>query len=283
MHGLHETSAGAAACLMLALIMGLAVSASAQSQRGDGLPPPPRFDEATAERGKAAFFAQCGFCHGANARGGDGGPDLVRSVLVIDDEGGKQLGDFAKIGRADKGMPSFPGLTSQQISDIATFLHREIYQASNRRTYEILNILVGDAKAGEAFFNGAGKCNACHSTSGDLKGVSGKYDVLALQGQIVMPRRGNPAGGGGGASDTGPLTTVTVAFPSGPPTSGVLLRVTDFDVTLRDSSGAVHSFTRNGEIPKVEVNDPLQAHVDLLLKYKDADIHNLTAYLVTLK
>ncbi len=283
MHGIHETSAGVAAGLVLVLILGLAAGAGAQGQRANGLPAPPTFDEGAVERGKSALFAQCGFCHGANGRGGDGGPDLVRSVLAIDDEGGKQLGDFVKIGRPDKGMPSFPNLTQQQISDIATFLHREVYRASNRQSYEILDILVGDAKAGEAFFNGAGKCNTCHSASGDLKGAGSKYDPVTLQGRIVMPRRGNPAGGRGSAPDTGPLTMVTVTLPSKPPVSGVLLRVTDFDVMLRDSSGATRSFTRNGDIPKVDVKDPLQGHVDLLSKYKDSDIHNLTAYLVTVK
>jgi len=36
-------------------------------------------------------------------------------------------------------------------------------------------------------------------------------------------------------------------------------------------------------VPKVEVTNPLQPHLDMLTKWKDDDIHNLTAYLVTLK
>jgi mono/diheme cytochrome c family protein len=265
--------------LTFALIVALAFG-----QRG-GAPQGPQFDQAAVDRGKATFIANCGFCHGTNARGGDGGADLIRSVLVLDDEEGKEIGEFLKLGRPDKGMQSFPNLTPQQVSDIATFLHREIYMAANRRTYEILDILVGDAKAGETYFNGAGKCNTCHSSTGDMKGIGAKYDPVTLQGRIVMPPRGTAGGrgGGGGPEIPGPLTTVTVSFPTGQSYSGALVRVTDFDVTLRDSSGAFRSFTRNGEVPKVETKDPLLAHVDMLSKYKDADIHNLTAYLVTLK
>jgi len=264
------------------LILALVLSLAAQGQRGNNATPTPTFDPAAVERGKTTFFVNCGFCHGANARGGDGGPDLVRSVIVLDDERGKELGDFVKIGRPDKGMQSFPSLTAAQISDIAAFLHSEIYSASNRRTYEILNILVGDAKAGETFFNGAGKCNTCHSVAGDLKGIGAKYDAVTLQGRIVMPRGGR--GGGGEGLPPGPLPKVTVSYPSGESTSGELIRITDFDVTLRLASGAFRTFNRrDDDVPKVEIKDPLQAHVDMLAKYKDADIHNLTAYLVTLK
>ena len=272
--------------LILTVVLSLAAQGQ-RGQRGNNVPAAPTFDAAAVERGKSALFVNCGFCHGANARGGDGGPDLIRSVLVLDDEKGKELGNFLKIGRPDRGMPNFPGLTSAQISDIAEFLHSEIYSASNRRTYEIQNILVGDAKAGEAFFNGAGKCAGCHSPTGDLKDIGAKYDPVTLQGRIVMPRSqrggaGDPAIAGA-AQPPGTSPAVTVTFSSGQSYTGALVRITDFDVTLRDSSGAVRSFTRNDETPKVEIKDPLQAHIDMLSKYKDADIHNLTAYLVTLR
>jgi len=245
----------------------------------------PQFDQAAVDRGQQIFVAQCGFCHGSNATGGQSGPDLIRSVMVMGDEGGQQLGEFLKVGRPDKGMPKFD-LSQQQITDIATFLHQRIAAAANRGGYKILNILVGDAKAGEAFFNGAGKCNTCHSVTGDLKGIGAKYDPVTLQGRIVMPRgRGGfgPGRGRGMGEPQRSLPTVTVTLPSGESFSGVPVRITDFDVTLRDASGVLRSFTRDGDTPKVEVKDPLQAHVDMLAKWKDSDIHNLTAYLVTLK
>ena len=108
-------------------------------------------DTAAVERGQKLLVDQCGFCHGANARGGSGGPDLTRSTLVQTDEEGKQLGEFLAAGRPDKGMPKFD-LPRAQVSDLAAFLHAAIYANSNRRLYKILDIVVGDAKAGQASF-----------------------------------------------------------------------------------------------------------------------------------
>ncbi len=233
----------------------------------------PKFDEASVERGKTAFVTTCGFCHGSSARGGEKGPDLVRSVVVLDDENGKDLEKFLRQGRPDKGMPRFD-LAPAQTTDIATFLHAQIVAAAFRNTYKILNILVGDPKAGEAYFNGAGKCNTCHSVDGDLKGIGSKYDPVKLQGKIVMPRD-NPR--------SAPNVQVTVTLPSGGTVSGDLLQITDFDVTLRDSGGTRRTYARTGDSPKVQTKDPIQAHIDMLTVYKDKDIHDLTAYLATLK
>jgi mono/diheme cytochrome c family protein len=258
----------------------------AKQPTADNPPSPPqggdtRFDQSAVERGQKMFVAQCGFCHGSKATGGQSGPDLIRSVLVINDEDGKQLGEFLKAGRPDKGMPKFD-LSQEQARDIATFLHQRIAAVIERGDYKILNILVGDAKAGEAFFNGAGKCNTCHSPTGDLQGIGAKYDPVTLQGRIVMPRGGRRRGAAG-AQALRSFPAVTVTLPSGQSFTGLLLRVTDFDVALRDDSGTLRSFTREGDTPKVEVKDPLQGHVDMLSKWKDSDLHNMTAYLVTLK
>ena len=233
----------------------------------------PKFDEAALERGKTAFVSSCGFCHGSSARGGEKGPDLVRSVIVMDDEAGRDLGKFLREGRPEKGMPRFE-LAPDQANDIAAFLHSQVIAAAFRNTYKILDILVGDPKAGEAYFNGAGRCNTCHSITGDLKGIGAKYDPVKLQGKIVMPRD-NPR--------SGPHVQVTVTLPSGETISGDLLRITDFDVTLRDKNGVRHTYARDSASPKVETKDPIQAHTDLLTVYKDKDIHDLTAYLVTFK
>jgi len=233
----------------------------------------PKLDPAAVERGQAAFIGSCGFCHGSNARGGEKGPDLVRSVVVIDDENGKDLADLLKRGRPEKGMPSFE-LPAAQVAEIATFLHAQVIAAAFRNTYKILDILVGDPKAGQAYFNGAGKCSACHSVTGDLKGIGAKYDAVKLQDKIVMPRD-DPK--------TGPQVQVTVTLPSGERVAGDLVRITDFDVTLRSPDGVRRSYTRNAGSPKVETKDPLQAHIGMLTVYKDKDIHNLTAYLATLK
>jgi mono/diheme cytochrome c family protein len=160
----------------------------------------PKYDLAAVERGKQILVQQCGFCHGSNARGGQQGPDLTRSALVQSDENGRQLGEFLKVGRPEKAMPPFPHLAQgQDLEDLATFLHYTIESVANRGKYQILNILVGDPKKGQAFFEGAGRCVSCHSTTGDLKGVGGKYeDAVTLQQRIAMPRgrrRGRPQPG----------------------------------------------------------------------------------------
>ena len=75
-----------------------------------------------------------------------------------------------------------------------------------------------------------------------------------------------------------------MTLPSGESVSGGLVRLTDFEVTLYDAGvGRMRSWLRNGDVPKVVVTDPLQAHLDHLTKWTDADMHNMTAYLARLK
>jgi cytochrome c oxidase cbb3-type subunit III len=202
---------------------------------------------------------------------------------VQDDEGGKQLGAFLRDDRPDKGMPPFQ-LAADQVTDLATFLHAAVFLNANRRLYQVLDILTGDTKAGEALFGGIAKCSTCHSATGDLKGVGAKYDPVTLQGRLLMPR------GGRGALPPQPAyldrnaIKVTVTLPSRQTVSGALVRLTDFDVTLYDQkSGQMRSWLRNGDVPKVDLVDPLQAHIDLWTKWTDADMHNMTAYLASLK
>jgi mono/diheme cytochrome c family protein len=243
-------------------------------------------DPAAVERGGKLFATNCGGCHGPNARGGPGAPDLVRSVLVIDDEKGILIAPVIRDGRPDQGMPKM-NLPEPQIADIVAWLHVQTYAAGHRNTYEFLDVLTGDAKKGEAYFNSTGKCNTCHSVTGDLKGIGSRYEPFPLQSRWLQPRGGRGGGrgarGGAATPSTRSAITVTVTPASGKIVSGTLDRIDDFNVSLRDSSGDYHSFTREGATPKVEVHDPLKAHTDMLRAYTDADIHNVTAYLVTLK
>ena len=262
------------ACALACLALAAHVMAQQQA-----LTPPT--DQAAVDRGKALLVDQCGFCHGANARGGSSGPDLTRSVVVQEDDNGRQLAEFLHVGRPDRGMPRFE-LSDAQVKDLAAFLHATIYLNSNRRLYKILDIVVGNAKAGEAYFNGAGRCATCHSPSGDLKGIGAKYEPATLQGRLLMPRGRDGATAPLYLEKTG--VKVTVTPPSGPAVTGGLVRLNDFEVTLYDAaSGRQRSWLRNGEVPKVVVTDPLQAHLDQLTKWTDADMHNVTAYLAGLK
>jgi mono/diheme cytochrome c family protein len=240
-------------------------------------------DPAAFERGAKAYTQFCAGCHGATGRGSVGAPDLIRSILVLDDEKGILIAPVLKNGRPDEGMPKL-GLTDQQVADLVAWLHVQTYMAGHRTTYAFMDVLTGDAKKGEAYFNTT--CKGCHSPTGDLKGVGARYDAFALQAKWLQPRggRGGGSGGrGGGAPASKSEITVTVTPAGGPAITGVLDRVDDFNVSLHDARGEYHSFDRNGNSPKVEIHDPLKPHVDLLGKLTDPDIHNVTAYLVTLK
>ncbi|MBV9762814.1 MAG: c-type cytochrome [Acidobacteriaceae bacterium] len=238
---------------------------------------PPKFDPAAVARGKQTFVSSCAFCHGANPKGGEKGPDLLRSVLVLHDEAGNSIGQVVLNGRPGKGMPAFP-FTSAQISDIAAFLHSSIAAAEDRDSYKILNIVVGDPRAGAVYFNN--QCASCHSATGDLKGIASKYDPSTLQGKFIAP---DLEWTEGAPPHKVLALSVTVTLPSGESFSGTPLNLDDFNVSLRDRNGDLHSFDRSGGSPKVEQHNRLQAHMDLLSRYTDDDIHNLTAYLVTLK
>jgi cytochrome c oxidase cbb3-type subunit 3 len=253
--------------------------------RGAGAPPAGRgrtFDEAAIARAKRVYEPQCGFCHGTDARGRAGGPDLARSLVVLADTGGKELAGFLRAGRPERGMPAFPNLTDQEISDIAEFLHERLEAARSRAATDTMASLVGDAKAGAAYFNGPGRCTTCHSVSGDLAGIGAKYDPPALQGRLVNPR---PGGGRGQATAPSPRAarTVTVALGNGQHVTGTLDFISEFAVTLIEASGTRRTFKRDGDVPKVVVTDPLQAHFDMLRTFRDKDMQDLTAYLWTLK
>ena len=290
---LSVSSIAAIGCLAVAALSAQPPSPPAAAQGGRGRGENPgiarlrAFDQAAVDRGKVVFGARCASCHSPSGRGGGAfsGPDLIRSVLVLQDANGKQIGEYLKGTGPAKGHPGFSDLGDAQISDVATLLHRDVTYAAERANYQVLNILTGDARAGESYFNGAGGCSKCHSPGGDLRGIGARLPPVAIQGLIVSGGSGGRGGRGGGVpsvNDRG-ATTATITTSGGESVTGVLVRLTDFDVTIRDASGATRSWLRDGNTPKIQVTNPLQAHIDLLPKYTDADIHNLTAYLVSLK
>ena len=228
-----------------------------------GLAPPA--DPEAAARGQKVYAQACAFCHGPNATGAEG-PDLLRSALVLHDDKGEKIGPFLRQGRPDKGMPAFANMEESQAHDVAEFLHMRVEAAANRFGYKLQNVVTGDAKAGEAYFNS--QCKTCHSPTGDLAHV-GKTDPADLQTRFLYPDRANQK------------LPVTVTLPSGETVTGTLKRLDDFDVSLIDAAGEYRAFSR--ESVKVAIKDPLEGHRQLLAKYSDADMHNILAYLVTLK
>ena len=239
---------------------------------------PPEDPEAIA-RGKALYGVNCQFCHGADTRGGDGGPSLLRSGLVLDDQHGELIAPVVQNGRTDRGMPKF-AFTTAQIGDVAAFLHTFRAAGYDESRQRPPSIVVGDAKAGEAFF--VARCGSCHSATGDLRGVASRIeDPRLLQQTWLMP--GSGAGRGSAPPVKVAPARVVVTLASGEKIEGVLDRLDDFTVSLITDAGDRRSFRLQGDTPKVDVKDPLQPHMNLLRTYSDADIHNVTAYLVTLK
>jgi mono/diheme cytochrome c family protein len=244
-----------------------------------GLGAPP--DAAAVERGQKLYVPSCGFCHGTNATGGNSGPDLVRSVLVLHDDGtGSEIGPVILNGRPDKGMPKFP-FTESQIKDLAAFFLSRSQAAANRMEYKILNIVTGDARAGETYFSG--HCANCHSPAGDLAHIAAKFEPVALQSRFLYPVTRSFPGMPGPPPRPRAQTTVTVTLPSGQTYAGALQYLDDFSVALKDTAGEYHSWSIDGTGVQVKVHDPLKEHAELLKQYTDADMHNILAYLETLK
>ncbi len=240
----------------------------------------PHLDAAAVERGRKIFVPTCGFCHGNDAHG-KSGPDLVRSALVLHDNKGDTIGPVIHNGRAERGMPAFPSLASEQVADISTFLHSRAADVSNRFAYKIGDLITGDPRNGAAFFKGAGHCDTCHSPTGDLAHIAAKYEPVELQRRMLYPVPNLIDVFLGKAVKPPAPTKVTVHLPSGQVVSGTLDHLDEFTVSLHDSSGWYRSFSR--EDVKAEIDDPRAAHEALLPKYTDDDMHNVLAYLETLK
>jgi len=248
----------------------------------------PPGDPAVIERGKAAYAVTCSACHGVDLRGGQlGGPNLLRSQLMLNDQHGELLIPVVRGGRPEKGMPPMPTMAEDDIKAIAEFIHSVAASSRGQGAppggdAPPPDPVVGNAAAGQAYF--AAKCGTCHSATGDLQGIATRVpDPRALQNLWVSGGGGRGGRGRGAAAATARPVTAAVTLPSGETLEGALVRFDDFLVTLRQADGTVRSVRRDGDLPKVEIRDPLEPHRKLLTVYTDKDMHDVTAYLVTLK
>jgi cytochrome c oxidase cbb3-type subunit 3 len=242
----------------------------------------PPGDTVQIARGKALYGVDCTGCHGADLRGGDlGGPNLLRSQLALSDQDGELILPIIQGSRQSQGMPAVE-MSREDGMAVAAYVRSVMATIGEQGMPPSVgqkppSVLVGDVRAGQAFFDA--KCNGCHSPTGDLKGIAIRFpDPKALQNRWV-------AGGGGrrGTSVGTHAVTVTITQPSGARIDGRLVRIDDFLVTIALADATVHTFRRDGDGPKVEVHDPMKAHRDLLSVYTDQNMHDVTAYLATLK
>ena len=238
----------------------------------------PAYSPEQIQAGQALFAGQCSFCHGRDAAGGEGGPDLTASELVAQDVHGDKIGQVVRNGRLDKGMPAFAP-TDEQLTAIVAFVHDRKAKAKEgrRRTVDVTDLQTGSAEAGKRYFNGEGGCAKCHSPSGDLAGIAGKFQGLELLRRMLYEEERRGAGGG----PAGPVPTATVTLPSGQAVTGKLAYRDEFTIAIVDASGWYRSWPVSQV--KSAVNNPLEAHAELLKKYTDEDMHNVLAYLQTLR
>lgn len=237
-------------------------------------------------RGKAVYAVNCTACHGGDLRGGDqGGPSLLRSLTALSDQHGEEIGPIVRGSRQEKGMPGF-NLVDADINAVSEYIHSVLAKVGTQARPPggvdpaTLNVLVGRASSGEAYFKS--KCASCHSTSDDLKGIGARYDdPRTLQSSWVSGGGGGGRGGRGGGG--GKPSTVTVTLANGEKVEGTLIRKDDFIVTLMLKDGTRRSIARDGDIPKVEVHDPNEAHKKLVPTLTDDDMHDVTAFLATVK
>src|SRR5213080_36461 len=157
-------------------------ASQAATQRAPDYPVRPPAPPEQVAHGQQVFRSNCGFCHGSDARGGETGPNLVRDQVVLADQRGELITPVVQNGIPARGMPKF-ALSVADIAAIAAWLHSQ--PLSDRGAPSNLDILVGNAKQGEAYFNGAGRCTQCHSVTGDLAGIGGKYEPKTIQNLIV--------------------------------------------------------------------------------------------------
>jgi cytochrome c oxidase cbb3-type subunit 3 len=243
----------------------------------------PPGDPAVIERGRGVYTINCSACHGADLRGGGtGGPNLLRSQVVLSDQAGELILPIVRGSRADKGMPPLP-LPDDDVKAVAEFIHSVLATSQRQGAPPPSEApppdpLVGNVAAGEAYFKA--KCSSCHSQDKDLKGIGSRFDDARML-QALWVTGGGGRGRGGGASRA--AVTATVTLPSGERVEGTLLRIDNFIVTLMQADGSIRSVRRDGDRPRVEIKDPLAAHKAMLPVLKDSEMHDVTAYLATLK
>jgi cytochrome c oxidase cbb3-type subunit III len=246
-------------------------------------------DPEVIAKGKQLFTTNCISCHGADLRGGvTGGPNLLRSAVVLMDEHGELILPIVHGARAERGMPPLP-IPDPDVVAIAEYIHSVVASSRGQGAPPESetpppNALVGDSKAGEVYFNA--NCTSCHTPTGDLAGIGTRIDEAKnLQNNWVVGGGGGGRGGRGGGSGSSDRrkVTATVTMANGEKVQGQILRLDNFFVTLLLDDGRQRTIRREGDLPKVEVKDPLEFHKKLPGILTDKDMHDVTAYLATLK
>ncbi len=268
-------SVGTGLACVLACSAAIGQAAPSPKKAASAKPAPVKtYPQAEVRQGAGVFRQNCSFCHGRDAGGGEGGPDLTASKLVSADVNGEKIGIVIKNGRPERGMPKFD-LADEEVASLVAFIHTrqalmhggEGVKLGGRRGVEVADLQTGNAEAGRAYFNGAGGCAKCHSPTGDLAGVASRLKGLELEKQMLYPQRAR--------------AKLTVRTKSGQTLSGRLAYQDEFTVGMVGEDGQYRSW-RTQDV-EYKIDAPANAHVEQFPKYTDDDVHNLMAFLQTLK
>jgi cytochrome c oxidase cbb3-type subunit 3 len=256
----------------LALLQVPPIAGQSASTTASQTPPPAhqQYAPPVIASGADLFQQNCAFCHGRDAGGGETGPDLTRSKLVSTDIRGENIESVVRNGRVEKGMPGF-SFSAPELTSLVAFIHSQqdkaMSQSGKRKGVDVSDLQTGNVESGKQYFNGAGGCASCHSVTGDLSGIASRYQGLKLEEQMLYPKDAK--------------SIVAVTLPSGKVFKGTLAYRDEFTVALIDPGGTYHSWSASKV--KYKVDAPVNAHVELFDKYTDDDIHNLMAYLQTIR
>lgn len=261
--------------LPLSLLLARAQTTSHSARKPDGTAAKKTYPASLIAQGGSLFREDCSFCHGRDATGGESGPDLTRSKLVTADVNGEKISAIIRNGRPDRGMPPFDR-SEQQIAGLVAFIHTRQQSelaasgpkgSGGRKGVDPEDLQTGNIEAGKKYFEETGSCVNCHSASGDLAGIASRYKGLELEERMLYPRHAR--------------SKVTVTVSSGQEIAGTLAYLDEFTVGLTNRDGVYQSW-RTTDV-KYQVDSPAEAHVGLFSKYTDDDVHNLMAYLQTLR
>ncbi len=222
-------------------------------------------DKAAADRGAPLFAQNCAFCHGQKAHGATG-PNLITSDVVLADDHGEHLVPFLRKGFPENGMPAFAAMSEKQLTDISEFLHLQVEDVANRGTYQVLNILVGNAAEGKAYVES--HCMSCH-TAETFAHIATRYrSPEQLQRNWIWPAQ---------------KAVITAAVQTaGGAISGRVTEMSDFRIRLVTKSGETKTIDRKAGVD-MRIDYPLVAHEQIVMTLGNDDMHNVTAYLETLK
>ena len=187
------------------------------------------------------------------------------------------LGPFLKAGHPTQSKKPSASFTDEEVVALANFLRQRVNDTMRGSPlFTVGDIVIGDAKAGEAYFNGDGRLRDVPQRHGAQPGrrrhAHSRAGRSAAAHAVPRRRRTGPrrprraAAPPAGRRTAAPAAadrnavTVTIASGVGAPLSGVLVEESDFYVTLREADGTVRVVRRAPGMKVTKTNPAAGAH-----------------------